>query len=90
MKKQTKNIKKCIICGDNFECYPRPKVGRRGGALRVFRAITCSKDCSIKYRQLRQTKGMKNIRKDYASFAKSKIEGRTPNSRPSNIQTKHL
>jgi hypothetical protein len=72
MKNQNKNIKKCIICGRDFECYSRPKVGRRGGAKRVFRAITCSKKCSIEYREIRQTKEMINLRKTKTKHLNSK------------------
>lgn len=42
-------IKKCKICGREFECYDKPKVSHHcNRTRRPFRAVTCSRRCSAK------------------------------------------
>jgi len=40
-------IKKCIVCGREFETYDKKRRGRRSTTIkRPINAVTCSKECS--------------------------------------------
>lgn len=43
----------CKLCGKEFECYDRERRNRGGArveAKRPWRAVTCSKKCSRRYK----------------------------------------
>jgi len=68
------NIKKCVVCGKDFECYPKAKTNHCNGKVkRLPKSVTCSNACSKKYRYMgwkirdnkKKTSQMKAKRKNF-------------------------